>query len=131
GRSSAVGEDSEANSYAGQLRTILRVDAQRVPSAIRDCWAAALSERVILYRRARGLDATPLRMAVVIQEMVDARVSGVAFTADPRTGVPALLITAGFGLGEGVVSDAVETMTYTRELGAEAWRIDGRDRRIL
>ncbi len=130
-RSSAVGEDGAANSYAGQLRTALNVDVQNVVAAVRECWAGAFSERAALYRQARGLDASPLRMAVVIQEMVAARVSGVAFTADPRTGVPALVITAGFGLGEGVVSDAVETMTYTRELGAETWRIDGRDRRIL
>jgi len=77
------------------------------------------------------LDATPIHMAVVIQEMVDARVSGVAVTADPLTGVPALVITAGVGLGEGVVTDAVETTSYVRELGAKQWQVVGRDHRIL
>jgi pyruvate,water dikinase len=130
-RSSAVGEDSSSNSYAGQLRTILNVDPRNVAAAVRDCWASAFAGRAVLYRQARGLDATPLRMAVVIQEMVDARVSGVAVTADPITGVPALIVTAGQGLGEGVVTDAVETQTYRRDLGVEQWQVEAGAGRIL
>ncbi|HEY3220088.1 MAG TPA: PEP/pyruvate-binding domain-containing protein, partial [Gemmatimonadales bacterium] len=130
-RSSAVGEDSSSNSYAGQLRTILNVDPRNVAAAVRDCWASAFAGPAVLYRQARGLDSTPLRMAVVIQEMVDARVSGVAVTADPITGVPALIVTAGHGLGEGVVTDAVETQTYRRDLGAEQWQVEAGAGRIL
>lgn len=121
-RSSAVDEDGADSSYAGLLATRLAVPPDGVESAVRDCWASAFSERAILYRQARALADRGAGMAVVIQEMVDARVSGIAFTADPTTGAPAHIVVAGYGLGEGVVSDRVETDTFVREMDGEGWR---------
>lgn len=121
-RSSAVGEDGAASSHAGQLATFLHVGTDGLQAAVRQCWAAAFSERAILYRQARGLEGVPVRGAVVIQELVDARVSGVAFTADPLTGAPAHVVVAGPGLGDGVVSDRVETDTYVRDFDGDSWR---------
>src|SRR5439155_732003 len=125
-RSSAVGEDGTAHSFAGQLTTELNLGPGDVAPALRRCWAGAFSASAILYRQALGLAAAPVRVAVVIQEMVDARVSGVAFTADPLTGAPALVVTAAFGLGLGVVSDTADGDTYVRELGSEQWRVTAR-----
>ncbi len=121
-RSSAVGEDSAENSYAGQLATLLFVPTDEVESVVRDCWAAAFSERALLYRQAKGLADRPVRMAIVIQEMVQSHVSGVAFTADPMTGAPRHVVVAGYGLGEGVVADLVETDSFTRDVGSESWQ---------
>ena len=125
-RSSAVGEDGTAHSFAGQLTTELNLGRHDVAAALRRCWAGAFSASAILYRQALGLAAGPVRVAVVIQEMVDARVSGVAFTADPLTGAPALAVAAAFGLGLGVVSDTADSDTYVRELGSEQWRVTAR-----
>jgi hypothetical protein len=132
-RSSAAEEDSAAHSFAGQLATTLFVPREEVEAAVRECWASAFSERAILYRKARGLPADAVRIAVVIQEMVDSRVSGVAFTADPTTGLPSHLVVAGYGLGEGVVLDLVETDRYVREFDAPRWEytVRSKTRRVV
>ncbi len=127
-RSSAIGEDGPENSYAGQLTTLLFVDRDNVESAVQQCWAGAFSERAILYRQARGLGDIPVRVAIIIQQMVHSRVSGVAFTADPMTGVPAHVVVAGYGVGEGVVSDLVETDSYVRPFDSESWQITVRQK---
>lgn len=83
-RSSAVGEDGERASFAGQLDTVLNVDAADAAAlirAIRTCWASYWSARALSYRSARA--ASLAGMAVVIQEQVDAAMSGVLFTREP------------------------------------------------
>ncbi len=111
-RSSATGEDSSLSSFAGQFETFLFVPTASVFDSILDCWASAYQSRVLQYFATRGQQHT-VRMAVVVQKMVRSTVSGVMFTKDPRTrSGPHLVITAGFGLGEGVVSDRVETDTF-------------------
>lgn len=121
-RSSAAWEDGIENSHAGQLATVLHVRAEDVEAAVRTCWASSWTDRAILYRQARGLRASGLAMAVIVQEMVRSRVSGVAFTADPMTGTPVELVIAGYGLGDGVVSDQVETDEFVRRSHGGEWR---------
>jgi len=116
-RSSAVGEDGHADSYAGVFESRLAVPVGGLESAVRDCLAAAFGERVLGYRTERRLQGAWPPFAVIIQEMAAARVAGVAFTADPRTGEPRRIIVAGYGLGSGIVDDVVETDCYER--GAE------------
>ncbi|RMG18829.1 MAG: hypothetical protein D6731_01160 [Planctomycetota bacterium] len=116
-RSSAPGEDSARDSFAGQLRSFLFVPRARLLARVADCLASAKSEGVRAYRRARGLDAAPPPTAVVVQRMVDSRVAGVLFTANPRSGArDEAVVTAGLGLGEGVVEDRVEADTWTLAL---------------
>ncbi len=114
-RSSMVGEDSTAYSFAGQLETFLyQRTLGDVVSTIRACWASCLAERVLVYRRRAGLGGRLPRMAVVIQRMVSGQVSGVAFSAHPVTGVRNhVLITAAWGLGEAVVSGHCNADDYT------------------
>lgn len=111
-RSSVVGEDSAAHSFAGLMDSLLNVRRADLPAAIRRVWVSAFSERALLYRRRKRLAFAGITTAVIVQEMVQADVSGVLFTRDPGDLSASCVIAAGFGLGEGVVADAVETDTY-------------------
>jgi len=108
-RSSATVEDSAGASFAGQHATLLNLDGiDAVLDGIVTCWASLYSATALHYRRARGVaDGSPA-MAVVVQALVDAEASGVAFTLDPVSGDHDLVvIDAAWGLGEGVVSGIV------------------------
>jgi pyruvate,water dikinase len=112
-RSSAVGEDGEAASFAGQHDTFLGVrGADAVTRHVRECWASFFTERALFYRSRHGVLADP-RVAVVVQAMVAADVSGVMFTVDPihKCGHH-MVIEAVFGLGEGIVSGVVTPDHY-------------------
>jgi rifampicin phosphotransferase len=112
-RSSAVGEDSIAHSFAGQFDTYLCVGREQLAERVLDCLASAFSERALLYRVLHGLDLDAVRMGVIVQEMVHSRAAGVAFSIDPRGGRDdRAVITAGLGLGSGVVDGRVPTDTY-------------------
>ncbi len=112
-RSSASAEDSEAASYAGQQETYLNVVGdEAVRKAVVDCWASFFSERALFYRGEKG-SLDDLRMAVVIQKMVDADKAGVAFSIHPVTRrKDRMLIEAVHGLGEAVVSGEVTPDHY-------------------
>ena len=112
-RSSACAEDSEEASFAGQQETYLHVrGGDDVRARIRDCWASFFSERALFYRERKGaLD--DLRMAVVVQRMVEAEVAGVLFTCDPvRKRSDRMVVEAVLGLGEAVVSGEVTPDHY-------------------
>ena len=112
-RSSAAGEDGEEFSYAGQLETLLYVRGNDLEKAIKQVWASAYSDRCESYRKQHGLETKPIEMGVIIQEMVDADCSGVAFGADPVSGDRnTTVISAVFGLGEGLVSGLLDADCY-------------------
>ncbi|MGR6916311.1 PEP/pyruvate-binding domain-containing protein [[Actinomadura] parvosata] len=108
-RSSATAEDLPFASFAGQQDTFLNVvGAEAVVQAVRRCWASLWTDRAVAYRESNGIDHAAVRLAVVVQVMVDARVAGVLFTANPVTGRRhESVIDASPGLGEAVVSGAV------------------------
>jgi len=84
-RSSALGEDSAGRSFAGLHESIVGVrDPAAVEDAVRLVWASLWSDAALLYRKELGLDPAHSRMAVLVQEMVHADRSGVAFARDPR-----------------------------------------------
>jgi pyruvate, water dikinase len=106
-RSSAVGEDSDTVSFAGQHATVLNVrSAEELASAIRAVWRSAHAESALAYRRRLGVEGAP-RMAVVAQELVDAECAGVLFTQNPVDGSDEIVIEASWGLGEVVVAGLV------------------------
>ncbi|MCI0402797.1 MAG: PEP/pyruvate-binding domain-containing protein, partial [Acidobacteria bacterium] len=108
-RSSAIGEDSAGQSFAGIHETRLNVTRDGVAKAVRACWASAGSLRAEAYRHAQGLLSEPARMGVLVQKMVPAVVSGVAFTVNPTSGAEdELVINSTWGLGEPLVSGQVE-----------------------
>ena len=103
-RSSANVEDASSHSWAGQFESFLNVPLCGVEEAVKHCWASVFSDRVLAY--AGGAYKLPLiKMAVLVQETVDADVSGVCFTENPleSSEIPVertMLIEAVFGLGE-------------------------------
>ena len=106
-RSSAVGEDSRQASFAGQHLT--RLNLRSLPElvdAVCAIRASAHSPSAIAYRERLGLPPEP-RMAVVVQELVDAERSGVLFSRNPLDGSHELVIEAAWGLGEAVVAGLV------------------------
>jgi len=111
-RSSVIGEDSRQNSFAGQMDSFLNVSASEVMEAIKKVWASAFSPRALIYRHHKKMSLTDISAAVIVQEMVQAATSGVLFTREPQTKVRQCVISAGFGLGPGVVENVVETDTY-------------------
>ena len=118
-RSSATAEDLPDASFAGQQDTFLNVSgASELLEKIQWCWASLWSDRAVAYRREHGIEDAQLRMAVVVQAMIDAEVSGVMFTRSP-TGSDELVIESNWGLGESVVSGEVtpDHFTVSRETG--------------
>jgi phosphohistidine swiveling domain-containing protein len=111
-RSSGLSEDGRRDSFAGQFLTRLNVSTADLASAIKACWASGFEAGVLAYVKKKGLRNYGNRMAVVIQAMVSAERAGVMFQMDPNGDESRQVVVAGFGLGEGVVADRVETDTY-------------------
>jgi pyruvate,water dikinase len=112
-RSSASAEDSAGASYAGQQETYLNVDGlEAVLGRVVDCWLSFFADRAVFYRQEKG-SLDDVAMAVVVEQMVDSRKSGVLFTADPVHGrKDRMVVEAAFGLGEQVVSGEVTPDHY-------------------
>jgi phosphoenolpyruvate synthase/pyruvate phosphate dikinase len=108
-RSSATVEDSAEASWAGQFQTFLGVSgAEQVLAKVEECWAAALDPHVGAYRAGHHLGDEDGGVAVIVQELVDARAAGVLFTQHPETGDRSLVvIESSHGLGEAVVGGDV------------------------
>jgi len=100
-RSSAIAEDSADASFAGQQDTYLWVVGEdEVLEHVRRCWASIWSDRSIAYRHDLGIDESRMRMGVVVQRMVDARVAGVAMTLDPHNGDRSIAYRHDLGIDE-------------------------------
>ncbi|MCW7941353.1 pyruvate water dikinase [Streptomyces hygroscopicus] len=112
-RSSGAEEDGSQHSFAGQYDSFLNVcGPEEVTAHVRRCWASGFSERSLRYRAQRGLPPDAGGVAVIVQRMVPAERSGVLFTADPTTGrTDRHVVSAVHGLGEGLVSGAVDADT--------------------
>ena len=112
-RSSAIGEDSAETTFAGLQDTYLWVrGAERVCTAVRDCWASLDNPEAVSYRERMGVEGKPA-MGVTVQAMVDAEVSGVMFTCNPVNGDPSTVaVNASWGLGLAVVGGEVTPDEY-------------------
>ena len=118
-RSSATAEDLPDASFAGQQDTFLNVSGTaELLEKIQACWASLWSDRAVAYRREHGIEDAQLAMAVVVQAMIDAEVSGVMFTRNP-TGGAELVIESNWGLGESIVSGEItpDHFVISRETG--------------
>ena len=113
-RSSALGEDAEGATFAGQHETYLWVRGpDGVCDALRDCWASLHSAEAVSYRERLQADHDSAAMGVTVQAMVDAEVSGVMFTCNPVSGDPSTVaVNASWGLGLGVVGGEVTPDEY-------------------
>lgn len=108
-RSSATTEDAEDASFAGLQDTFLWViGADETVARVRECWGSLYSVESITYRRRHKMPEDGVAMAVVVQQMVDARTAGVMFTRSPTSGDKSVITIEGaWGLGSAVVSGEV------------------------
>jgi len=110
-RSSAVGEDGEQSSFAGQQDTFLNVRGfDSLVHHVKLCLASLFNAQAISYRLSRQIDLTQVQMAIGVQRIVrsDLGSAGVAFTLDPLSGYRgAITINSNYGLGESVVGGSV------------------------
>lgn len=112
-RSSAIDEDQRDHSFAGCYLTELGVPRQMIPISLTRCWASALSGRSIEYRLKQGLSLQGIKIAVLIQPMLDPDSAGVAFSVNPVTGSrDEIIIEATPNLGLAVVNGTVNPYRY-------------------
>ncbi|MFH1111672.1 MAG: PEP/pyruvate-binding domain-containing protein [Patescibacteria group bacterium] len=112
-RSSATAEDSSQASWAGELESYLNTTEKNLLGRVKQCWSSLFTPRAIFYRREKKLHKAKVSVAVVVQEMVQSEIAGVAFTVHPVTkNKQQMIIEAGYGLGEAVVSGQITPDSY-------------------
>jgi len=112
-RSSATAEDSQVASWAGELETYLFIKRGNFLKTVKRCWSSLFTPRAIFYRFEKKLHRTEVSVAVVVQQMVNSEKSGVCFTGHPVTkDRNQMVIEAGWGLGEAIVSGMITPDTY-------------------
>ncbi len=134
-RSSATAEDLPDASFAGQQATFLNVaGAHEVVRAVLKAYASLFEARAIYYRIINKYDHFKVALAVPVQRMVESDKSGIMFTVDPVTSdTTKIVIEAGWGLGEAIVSGSVTPDRYVvdkealtianKELHTQTWKI--------
>ena len=113
-RSSATAEDLPEASFAGQQATYLNVrGVDNVIQAVHQCWASLYTGRAIYYREENGFEHSKVYISVIVQKMVNSEKAGVMFSINPATNNEnEIIIEAGFGLGEAVVSGSITPDEY-------------------
>ena len=115
-RSSAKAEDSASAAWAGQLESYLNTTEKSLLENVKKCWASLFTPRAIFYRFEKDLHKQKISVAVVVQKMVESEKSGIAFSVHPITqDKNQLIIEAGLGLGEAIVSGQITPDSYVVE----------------
>lgn len=131
-RSSAVGEDSASDSFAGQLDSFTDIAPSGFAEAIRSVWASAWSPRALEYRERRGLiRVSDLPVGVLIQEFIEPDWAGVLFTTAPTPGATETLVEAVPGRGEALVSGTVNPSRYWLDSAGLVEQVDAEDSEAL
>lgn len=132
GRDAKESEDSAHDPMAGMSESFLFVGATQLFGAIRRCWASGYSPEAISYRQRLGFAPHGFSVAVGIQRMIASARSVVVFSCDPRTTRRQTVITAGYGVGEGVVQERVgvdhffvnqRSKVITTEIGSKTTKL--------
>jgi len=119
-RSSASCEDGKKSSFAGQFESFLSIPKHKVIRAAEDCFKAVFDERIGLYCSYHQVDPSEIKMAVIVQEMIEAQKGGVIFTHDVfNDDGDSLVIEAAQGLGEQVVSGSAnaDRLIFSKKKG--------------
>ena len=115
-RSSATAEDSVNAAWAGQLDTYLNTTKKDLLKNVKKCWASLFTPRAIFYCFDKKMQKQKISVAVVVQKMIQSEVSGIAFSVHPATqDKNQMVIEAGFGLGEAIVSGQITPDSYVVE----------------
>ena len=116
-RSSATAEDLPDASFAGQQATFLNIDGRNeVAEAVLECYTSLFEARAIYYRQINKFNHMKVGLSAVVQNMIQSEKSGIMFTVDPITQNDGqLVIEAGYGLGEAIVSGSITPDRYVVE----------------
>ena len=107
-RSSAPGEDGRNSSFAGLHESYINLrELHEIDKHIRLVWASLWSVSALLYRQELELDPFTSSMAVLIQEVILGKCSGVSFSVSPDE-EDYLTVEAVHGLNQGMVDGTVE-----------------------
>ncbi len=113
-RSSVVFTENENVSFSGLFATELNVRGfSELKNAVRKVYASFFTDDAVVYASKHGIDLNNATLAVVVQKMVQAEVSGSVFTVDPVTQDKSRLsVEAVFGLGDVIVSGEITPDLY-------------------
>lgn len=112
-RSSANVEDAQTLSWAGQFDSYMFVNKQLLIRSILNCWCSLYSTRAILYSLKNNFIDKEIKMAVIIQEMIESEISGIGFSMNPSNGNnEQMVIEIGFGNGTNLVSGKIKPKIY-------------------
>ncbi len=103
-RSSAIGEDSENISFAGQYRSELNVSPENLFPVYKEILASKYAPTAITYRLNKGIRDEDVAMCVGVMQMVDSSAGGVMYSRNPNNVSSAeIFINAVHGLAKMVV----------------------------
>lgn len=113
-RSSALTEDLRDRSFAGQLESYLNIQNEKqLIESIKKCWASLWNERIYAYQSREYTQFTLQPMAVIVQQMIPAQISGICFTTVPTDDKREfMMIEAHGGSGAEIVSGKVNPVNY-------------------
>lgn len=127
-RSSAVGEDSANDSFAGQLESVHDMSPETLGAAVRRVWASAWSPAAAGYRQRRGLiHIDDLPVGVLVQRYVEPTWAGVMFTHSPTPGHDGPVVEAVPGRGETLVSGRADPSRFWLDDAGAIVRADHAD----
>ena len=113
-RSSASVEDDAQRSYAGQFTSHINVEGvDHLVESVLSVWSSLDAPIAAGYATRHGRSTEQVRMSVMVQEMVDARVSGVVFSRNPITGLRETVVEAVHGAGTALMQDGVTPLRWT------------------
>ena len=103
---------AEAEQTAAEAADAVQDKAEELLDKVRKCWSSLFTPRAIYYRVTKGFEHSKVKLAVVVQKMINSEISGIMFTVDPNSEMPHIIIEAGYGLGEALVGGKVTPDTY-------------------
>lgn len=124
-RSSSNLEDRKLNSFAGQFDTYLNVVPKKINKKVQACFNSINNKNVDDYLKKQNIKIKNIKMDVIIQEMVNAKYSGIIFTSNPQGLLNETVIVVGKGLGNNIVEDKILTTTYYYNRTDKVYYYDG------
>ena len=124
-RSSSNLEDRKLNSFAGQFDTYLNVVPKKINKKVQACFNSINNKNVDDYLKKKKIKIKDIKMDVIIQEMVNAKYSGIIFTSNPQGLLNETVIVVGKGLGNNIVEDKILTTTYYYNRTDKVYYYDG------
>jgi|GEM_PF-3315755 len=112
----SVVSEGMMHSWAGQLEAFLGVKRDSLIDRIRESWSSMKSSKATAYMEKKGIRKGGVSVAVIVQRLIDADVSGICFTSDPGDKTR-MVVKAGLGLGNTIVGGLIEPDLYIIDKG--------------